>query len=49
MTDQTTRRIIEASQGSYTEEDVAMRIKSLWRVTIRAALDWWGDNCLRRP
>ena len=47
MTDQTTRRIIEASQGSYTEEDVAMRIKSLWSVTIRAALDWWGDNCLR--
>jgi membrane protein len=24
-----------------------MRINSLWRVTIRAALDWWGDNCLR--
>jgi membrane protein len=47
MTDQTTRSLIEASQGSYTEEDVAMRIKSLWSVTIRAALDWWGDNCLR--
>jgi membrane protein len=24
-----------------------MRIKSLWSVTIRTALDWWGDNCLR--
>src|ERR671915_552269 len=24
-----------------------MRIKRLWRVTIRATLDWWGDNCLR--
>jgi len=47
MTDQTTRSIIEASQGSYTEEDVAMWIKSLWSVTIRTALDWWGDNCLR--
>jgi membrane protein len=24
-----------------------MRIKILWRVTIRAAQDWWDDNCLR--
>src|SRR5918999_3693356 len=24
-----------------------MRIKSLWRVTIGAAQDWWEDNCLR--
>src|SRR4030095_15732593 len=24
-----------------------MRIKRLWSVTIRAALDWWGDNCVR--
>jgi membrane protein len=24
-----------------------MRIESLWRVTIRAAQDWWEDNCLR--
>jgi uncharacterized BrkB/YihY/UPF0761 family membrane protein len=47
MTDQTISSIIEASQGSYKEEDVEMRIKSLWSVTIRAALDWWGDNCLR--
>jgi membrane protein len=47
MTDQTTSSLIEASQDSYTEEDVAMRIKSLCSVTIRAALDWWGDNCLR--
>ena len=46
-TDQTTTSSIEASQISYTEEDVAMPIKNLWRVTIRAAQDWWGDNCLR--
>ena len=27
-----------------------MRIKTLWRVTRRAAQDWWDDNCLRlRP
>jgi membrane protein len=24
-----------------------MRIMTLWRVTLRAAQDWWGDNCLR--
>jgi membrane protein len=24
-----------------------MRIRNLWRVTIRAAQDWWEDNCLR--
>jgi len=24
-----------------------MPIKSLWRVTIAAAQDWWEDNCLR--
>jgi hypothetical protein len=24
-----------------------MRIKSLWSITIRAAQDWWEDNCLR--
>jgi len=24
-----------------------MRIKTLWRVTRRAAQDWWDDNCLR--
>ena len=24
-----------------------MRIKTLWRVTIGAAQDWWEDNCLR--
>jgi membrane protein len=24
-----------------------MRIKSLWSVTLRAAQDWWEDNCLR--
>jgi membrane protein len=24
-----------------------MPIRSLWRVTLRAAQDWWGDNCLR--
>ena len=24
-----------------------MQIKSLWRVTLRAAQDWWEDNCLR--
>jgi membrane protein len=24
-----------------------MQIRSLWRVTIRAAQDWWEDNCLR--
>jgi membrane protein len=24
-----------------------MRIMTLWRVTPRAAQDWWGDNCLR--
>ena len=24
-----------------------MRIKRLWNVTIRAAQDWWEDNCLR--
>jgi membrane protein len=24
-----------------------MQIKSLWRVTIGAAQDWWEDNCLR--
>jgi uncharacterized BrkB/YihY/UPF0761 family membrane protein len=24
-----------------------MRIQSLWRVTLRAAQDWWEDNCLR--
>jgi membrane protein len=24
-----------------------MRINILWRVTIRAAQDWWEDNCLR--
>jgi hypothetical protein len=24
-----------------------MRITSLWRVTLRAAQDWWEDNCLR--
>jgi uncharacterized BrkB/YihY/UPF0761 family membrane protein len=24
-----------------------MRIKTLWRVTLRAAQDWWEDNCLR--
>ena len=24
-----------------------MPIKSLWRVTIGAAQDWWEDNCLR--
>jgi membrane protein len=24
-----------------------MRINTLWRVTIRAAQDWWEDHCLR--
>ena len=24
-----------------------MRIKTLWDVTLRAAQDWWEDNCLR--
>ena len=24
-----------------------MQIRSLWRVTRRAAQDWWEDNCLR--
>ena len=24
-----------------------MRIRSLWRATLRAAQDWWEDNCLR--
>ena len=24
-----------------------MRIKTLWRVTRRAAQDWWDDNCVR--
>src|SRR5918992_762483 len=24
-----------------------MWIKTLWRVTLRAAQDWWDDNCLR--
>src|ERR671922_2951461 len=24
-----------------------MRIKTLWGVTLRAAQDWWEDNCLR--
>jgi membrane protein len=24
-----------------------MRITTLWRVTLRAAQDWWDDNCLR--
>ena len=24
-----------------------MRIMTLWRVTLRAAQDWWADNCLR--
>jgi membrane protein len=24
-----------------------MRMKLLWRVTLRAAQDWWEDNCLR--
>src|ERR671924_1991238 len=24
-----------------------MRITTLWRVTRRAAQDWWEDNCLR--
>jgi uncharacterized BrkB/YihY/UPF0761 family membrane protein len=24
-----------------------MQTKSLWSVTIRAAQDWWEDNCLR--
>jgi membrane protein len=24
-----------------------MRIRSLWRATLRAAQDWWKDNCLR--
>jgi membrane protein len=24
-----------------------MRIMTLWHVTLRAAQDWWGDNCLR--
>jgi membrane protein len=24
-----------------------MRIKTLWRVTKRAAQDWWDDKCLR--
>jgi membrane protein len=24
-----------------------MRIKTFWRVTRRAAQDWWDDNCLR--
>jgi membrane protein len=24
-----------------------MRITTLWRVTLRAAQDWWADNCLR--
>jgi membrane protein len=24
-----------------------MRTKALWRVTARAAQDWWDDNCLR--
>jgi membrane protein len=24
-----------------------MQIRSLWSVTIRAAQDWWEDNCLR--
>jgi hypothetical protein len=24
-----------------------MRIRSLWRVAISAAQDWWEDNCLR--
>ena len=24
-----------------------MQIRSLWRVTLRAAQDWWEDNCLR--
>jgi membrane protein len=24
-----------------------MPIKTLWRVTLRAAQDWWEDNCLR--
>src|SRR5919109_5041531 len=24
-----------------------MRITTLWRVTLRAAQDWWEDNCLR--
>jgi membrane protein len=23
------------------------RITTLWRVTLRAAQDWWEDNCLR--
>jgi membrane protein len=24
-----------------------MRITTFWRVTLRAAQDWWADNCLR--
>ena len=24
-----------------------MQLKSFWSVTIRAAQDWWEDNCLR--
>src|ERR687895_399151 len=24
-----------------------MRIRSLWRASLRAAQDWWEDNCLR--
>jgi membrane protein len=24
-----------------------MRMRSLWRVTLHAAQDWWEDNCLR--
>src|SRR5918999_4611888 len=24
-----------------------MRIRSLWRASLRAAQDWWQDNCLR--
>src|ERR671922_2457598 len=24
-----------------------MRIATLWHVTLRAAQDWWADNCLR--
>jgi membrane protein len=34
-------------QAGGQERRGAIQIETLWRVTIRAAQDWWNDNCLR--